>query len=212
MSMQSSTPQTHRCSAAAASTAPFIARRDRNCWRNAARSRGCDTGDAKITKGYRLKARHVIHTVGPVWHGGGAQRRCAAGVVLSALAGAGRRSNGLNRLRFRRFRPGVYRFPADRAARIAVETVKTTISRGARGIERVTFCCFSADERESSTKDCVCRIRPGVRLQSDRRSHLRVDVEPHHPILQPCLRRRIDLQHLGIVPRHDVMARRAQAS
>ena len=105
--------------------------------------RGCDTGDAKITKGYRLKARHVIHTVGPVWHGGGHNED-------ALLASCYRRSlelaaeHGLKSIAFPAISTGVYRFPADRAARIAVETVKNMLSRDARGIERVTFCCFSA--------------------------------------------------------------------
>jgi O-acetyl-ADP-ribose deacetylase len=104
---------------------------------------GCDTGDAKITKGYRLKARHVIHTVGPVWHGGGHNED-------ALLASCYRRSlelaadHGLTSIAFPAISTGVYRFPPDRAARIAVETVKNVLSRDARGIERVMFCCFSA--------------------------------------------------------------------
>ena len=106
--------------------------------------RGCDTGDAKITKGYRLKTRHVIHTVGPVWHGGGHNED-------ALLASCYRRSlelaaeNGLRSIAFPAISTGVYRFPADRAAKIAVETVRSTLSREAPGIERVIFCCFSAD-------------------------------------------------------------------
>ena len=116
--------------------------------------RGCDTGDAKITKGYRLKARHVIHTVGPVWHGGGHNED-------ALLASCYRRSlelaaeNGLKSVAFPAISTGVYRFPPDRAANIAVETVKTTLSRDTRGIERVIFCCFSpgsAKEHEAAFK------------------------------------------------------------
>ena len=105
--------------------------------------RGCETGDAKITKGYRLKARHVIHTVGPVWHGGGHKED-------ALLASCYRRSlelaaeNALKSVAFPAISTGVYRFPPDRAAKIAVETVKNTLLRDARGIERVMFCCFSA--------------------------------------------------------------------
>ncbi len=117
--------------------------------------RGCDTGDAKITKGYRLKARHVIHTVGPVWHGGGHNED-------ALLASCYRRSLELaaeSRLRsiaFPAISTGVYRFPPDRAARIAVETVNNVLSRDARSIERVIFCCFSADsakQHEAAFKD-----------------------------------------------------------
>ena len=116
---------------------------------------GCDTGDAKITKGYRLKARHVIHTVGPVWHGGGHNED-------ALLASCYRRSlelaaeNGLKSIAFPAISTGVYRFPPDRAARIAVETVKNALTRDARGIERVTFCCFSAEsarEHDAAFKD-----------------------------------------------------------
>jgi O-acetyl-ADP-ribose deacetylase len=106
--------------------------------------RGCDTGDAKITKGYRLEARHVIHTVGPVWHGGGHNED-------ALLASCYRRSlelaaeNGLKSIAFPAISTGVYRFPPDRAARIAVESVKTALSRDARGIAQVMFCCFSPE-------------------------------------------------------------------
>jgi len=106
--------------------------------------RGCDTGDAKITKGYRLKARHVIHTVGPVWHGGDHNEN-------ALLASCYRRSlelaaeNRLSSIAFPAISTGVYRFPPDRAAKIAVETVANALSRDAGGIERVTFCCFSPE-------------------------------------------------------------------
>ena len=106
--------------------------------------RGCATGEAKITRGHGLPARHVIHTVGPVWHGGRHNED-------ALLASCYRRSlelaaeNGLKSIAFPAISTGVYGFPADRAARIAVETVKNMLSRDARGIERVIFCCFSAD-------------------------------------------------------------------
>lgn len=116
--------------------------------------RGCDTGDAKITKGYRLKARHVIHTVGPVWHGGGRNEDALlASCYRRSLELAG--EHRLTSIAFPAISTGVYRFPPGRAAKIAVETVKTTLSRDARGIEQVTFCCFSADsakEHEAAFK------------------------------------------------------------
>ncbi|MFK4506273.1 O-acetyl-ADP-ribose deacetylase (regulator of RNase III) [Bradyrhizobium daqingense] len=102
---------------------------------------GCKTGDAKITGGYRLKAAHVIHTVGPVWKDG----------TLSEddlLASCYRRSmelcgkHELTSVAFPAISTGVYRFPADRAADIAVRTVIEGLSV-APSVARVIFCCFS---------------------------------------------------------------------
>ena len=88
----SSTRRTTRCSAAAASTGPSTAPPDPSCSTRCRALGGCATGDAKTTPGFRLAARWVIHTVGPVWQGGEAWRAGAAGVVLPALAGGGRPS------------------------------------------------------------------------------------------------------------------------
>jgi len=102
---------------------------------------GCATGDAKITKGYLLPARHVIHAVGPVWHGGSERED-------EALASCYRRSlelcqaNGLASVAFPAISTGVYSFPADRAARIAVTTVIDALA-AAPVVDRVIFCCFS---------------------------------------------------------------------
>jgi O-acetyl-ADP-ribose deacetylase len=104
---------------------------------------GCKTGDAKITKGYRLKARHVIHTVGPVWNGGGLGED-------DLLASCYRRSlelcktHGLNSVAFPAISTGIYRFPPERAAGIAVATTVEALSTAA-SLNRVTFCCFSQD-------------------------------------------------------------------
>jgi O-acetyl-ADP-ribose deacetylase len=108
---------------------------------------GCETGDAKITRGYRLKARHVIHTVGPVWSGGGANEdallaNCYARSLELAVA------HRLGSLAFPAISTGVYGFPADRAARIAVGTVSSEIAACPRGVTQVTFCCFSSDSAE----------------------------------------------------------------
>jgi O-acetyl-ADP-ribose deacetylase (regulator of RNase III) len=96
---------------------------------------GCATGSAKITRGYRLTARHVIHAVGPVWGGGrNGEDDLLASCYRTALALA--RTHGL------------YRFPPDLAARIAVGTVASEIA-GARGdITRVVFCCYSPESAE----------------------------------------------------------------
>ncbi|PZO64408.1 MAG: O-acetyl-ADP-ribose deacetylase [Paracoccus denitrificans] len=84
---------------------------------------GCPTGEARITKGYRLPARHVIHTVGPVWHGGSQNEDALlASAYRNSLRMA--RKNGLRSVAFPAISTGVYGFPADRAARIAVDTIQ----------------------------------------------------------------------------------------
>ncbi len=104
--------------------------------------KGCRTGDAKITGGYRLKARHVIHTVGPVWHGGRAgEDEALASCYRRALEIAGGRS--LRTLAFPAISTGIYGFPPERAAPIAVRTV-AEMMRLQLSLERVAFCCFSA--------------------------------------------------------------------
>lgn len=106
---------------------------------------GCDTGDAKITKGYQLPARFVIHTVGPVWRGGNADED-------KLLASCYRRSlevaveNGLRTLAFPAISTGVYGFPRQRAARIAVNEVAKFLESH-NEIEKVIFACFD-DETE----------------------------------------------------------------
>jgi O-acetyl-ADP-ribose deacetylase (regulator of RNase III) len=103
---------------------------------------GCPTGEARITKGYRLKARHVIHTVGPVWNGG---VRGEAGLLAScyrnSLALAERHS--LRSIALPAISTGIYRYPADEATRIAIEAV-----RDGPTIERIIFCCFGRPMRE----------------------------------------------------------------
>jgi O-acetyl-ADP-ribose deacetylase (regulator of RNase III) len=102
---------------------------------------GCETGDAKITKGYRLPAAHVIHAVGPVWRGG-TQGEDAALASCYARAIELCRSKGLASVAFPAISTGVYRFPADRAAAIAVTATATALA-AAPAISRVIFCCFS---------------------------------------------------------------------
>ena len=108
---------------------------------------GCATGSAKITRGYRLPAKHVIHAVGPLWDGGvkGEEELLAScyRTALSLAAGA-----GLTSIAFPAISTGIYRFPPDRAARIAVGTVAGDIANAPRGITRVVFCCFSPDAAE----------------------------------------------------------------
>jgi O-acetyl-ADP-ribose deacetylase len=105
---------------------------------------GCETGSAKITRGYRLKARHVIHAVGPVWSGGGkGEDDLLAGCYRSALALAA--EHGLASIAFPAISTGVYRFPPERAAQVAVGTVAAELASAPRGIARVVFCCFAPD-------------------------------------------------------------------
>jgi O-acetyl-ADP-ribose deacetylase (regulator of RNase III) len=105
--------------------------------------RGCATGDAKITRGYRLAARHVIHAVGPVWHGGtGDEDALLASCYRRAVELA--RENALGSLAFPAISTGVYRFPADRAAQIAVASTIEALA-AAPSLAHITFCCFSND-------------------------------------------------------------------
>ena len=103
----------------------------------------CPTGEARITKGYKLPAKHVIHTVGPVWNGGshgegGLLENC----YRNSLALA--REAGVRTIAFPAISTGVYRFPLDRAARIAVATVADELARDRGSIEKVIFCTFGA--------------------------------------------------------------------
>src|SRR5947207_3161134 len=101
---------------------------------------GCPTGEAKITRGYRLPARHVIHTVGPVWHGGKTgEPELLARCYRNSLALA--EQHGLKTIAFPAISTGVYGYPKDQATEIAVREVKAH----ADGLERVIFCCFGAD-------------------------------------------------------------------
>lgn len=105
---------------------------------------GCKTGDAKLTKAYRLPARYVIHTVGPVWRGG------ATGEA-ELLASCYRRSielaaaNDILTLAFPGISTGIYGYPVGPAAKLAVATVQASVQEFAN-IEEVVFCCFSADD------------------------------------------------------------------
>jgi len=108
---------------------------------------GCETGSAKITRGYRLKAKHVIHAVGPVWGGGNKnEETLLASCYRTALDLAA--ANALTSIAFPAISTGIYRFPADLAARVAVGTVAAEIAARPRGITRVIFCCFAPESAE----------------------------------------------------------------
>jgi O-acetyl-ADP-ribose deacetylase len=103
---------------------------------------GCETGAAKITRGYRLPAKHVIHAVGPVWRGGQAgEDDLLASCYRTALDLAA--AHRLATIAFPAISTGVYAFPADRAARIAIGTVAAELGASDRGISHVVFCCFA---------------------------------------------------------------------
>ena len=112
---------------------------------------GCPTGDAKITGGHRLPTAHVIHAVGPVWHGGGSGE-------AALLASCYRRcmeiaaAEGLKSIAFPSISTGVYGYPIEAAARVAVDTVRAFLAghpaaAGAAPVD-VTFCCFSDRDLE----------------------------------------------------------------
>jgi O-acetyl-ADP-ribose deacetylase (regulator of RNase III) len=107
---------------------------------------GARTGEAKLTRGYRLPARHVIHTVGPVWNGGrSGEDELLASCYRESLRVAA--ANGLASLAFPAISTGVYRFPLERATRIALVEVRAGLDRHP-GIRRVLFCCFSDADAE----------------------------------------------------------------
>jgi O-acetyl-ADP-ribose deacetylase len=103
---------------------------------------GCKTGDAKLTKGYRLLARHIIHTVGPVWQGGSAgEAELLASCYHRSLELAA--ACGVKSIAFPCISTGIYGYPIDAAALVAVSTVAELLPRH-EAFEEVVFCCFSA--------------------------------------------------------------------
>ena len=101
---------------------------------------GCETGEAKITLGYDLPARHVIHTVGPVWHGGKSREdEILANCYRNSLELAVR--NGLKSIAFPAVSTGVYGFPIERATEIAIREIKKFLEADST-VEKVVCCCF----------------------------------------------------------------------
>jgi len=108
---------------------------------------GCPTGEAKITNGYGLPARHVIHTVGPVWRGGGQKEdELLASCYRQSLEIAA--AHDLETVAFPAISTGIFAFPADRAALIAVGTVKAHLSDNELP-KKVIFCCFGKASAET---------------------------------------------------------------
>ncbi len=116
---------------------------------------GCETGQAKITKGYRLKARHVIHTVGPVWRGGTHQEdQLLADAYRNSLELAAQ--HGLRTIAFPAISTGVYGFPLERACRIALETTRAFLETHP-GTGEVIFVCF-----DRSALDVYAKIEKAI--------------------------------------------------
>ena len=104
---------------------------------------GCKTGEAKITPGFRLPAKYVIHTVGPVWRGGGnGEDELLANCYRNSLAYAS--SHDLKALAFPAISTGVYNFPIDRAAAIACRETENFLAQN-NAVEKVIFVCFGPD-------------------------------------------------------------------
>ncbi|MBN2169618.1 MAG: O-acetyl-ADP-ribose deacetylase [Actinobacteria bacterium] len=105
---------------------------------------GCNTGEAKITGGYDLPAKHVIHAVGPVWHGGGSNEdRLLAGCYRNSLELAV--NNGVRTIAFPSISTGVYGFPIERASKIALGEIAGFLDSHSE-IEKVVCCCFSRSD------------------------------------------------------------------
>jgi O-acetyl-ADP-ribose deacetylase (regulator of RNase III) len=103
---------------------------------------GCPTGEARITRGYRLPAKHVIHTVGPVWGGGGSgEAELLASCYRESLRLAA--EHGLRSIAFPAISTGVYGYPPGPAASVAVDAVAGTVERDPDAFDDIIFCCFS---------------------------------------------------------------------
>ncbi|MDO5640514.1 MAG: O-acetyl-ADP-ribose deacetylase [Neisseria sp.] len=108
--------------------------------------RGCRTGEAKITRGYRLPAKYVIHTVGPIWRGG---CRGEPGLLAAAYANSLKlaQAHGIRSIAFPNISTGVYAYPPDEAAVIALQSLRATLTQ-CPGIDSVVLCCFSGRAAE----------------------------------------------------------------
>ena len=108
---------------------------------------GCKTGQAKLTKGYNLPSKYVIHTVGPVWNGGNKNEEALlADCYINSLKIA--KEQGIKTVAFPAISTGAYRFPIDMAANIAKESVKSFLSKNPE-IEKVIFVCFNKEIYDS---------------------------------------------------------------
>lgn len=113
-------------------------------------------GEARITRGYRLKACHVIHTVGPIWHGGHAgEDALLASAYRNSFALA--QAHSLVSIAFPAISTGVYGFPAERAARIAVDTLVACLC-DAPQMKRIVLACFGAASRAHHEAALAARL------------------------------------------------------
>ena len=109
---------------------------------------GCATGQAKITKGYNLPAKYVIHTPGPVWRGGGhGEEALLASCYRESLKLAA--EHGCRSVAFPAISAGVYRYPLDQAAAVAVKAVRAFLAEHGGPVETVTFVCFSQPVKDA---------------------------------------------------------------
>lgn len=114
---------------------------------------GCKVGEAKITAGYRLPAKRIIHTVGPVWRGGGSgEPELLAGCYRNSLLLA--EKHGLKSIAFPCISTGIYGYPSEAAAEVAVRTAHSFISQ-ATSVESITFCCFSGADLDIYNRQLV---------------------------------------------------------
>jgi O-acetyl-ADP-ribose deacetylase len=111
---------------------------------------GCDTGDAKITKGYNLEARHVIHTVGPVYSGKAQDSRLLSQCYFNSMRLAS--DNKLKSIAFPAISCGVYGYPVEKACKVAVDTVRKYLEDGKSSVKRVLFVLFSRGDLDIYAK------------------------------------------------------------
>jgi len=132
---------------------------------------GCETGEAKITKGHQLPARYVIHTVGPVWHGGKSrEEELLASCYRNSLKCA--QAHHLKTIAFPSVSTGAYRFPIRKAAAIAVGTVKKFLEEVPDLFEKVIFVLFSEEGLEIYQSVLKIGSSAGERQNSERRQGL----------------------------------------